>query len=236
MCINRSQQRNYLLLFEWSLQKLNRLVVTENIKSHLAWTLWPAVFQDPICRLKNAVLLILLWLMWLCINAVYMLKQCKLSDMKKYCPTLKAVFSYCFKVDNGQLAKDSAEHWTVVCSNHRLAIQRQHFFCSCPIYTEHVVPPETHSVKTKHKTRNSRNRLYSLQTVISYVYAVNAFNKQGYWKCPFSMYKVPKPNLEPVPRIPTDKTTVSTNVLGPAVNCWLSSYVLSTEMCPSYPA
>lgn len=48
--------------------------------------------------------------MWLCINAVYMLKQYKLSDMKKYCPTLKAVFSYCFKVDNGQLAKNSAEH------------------------------------------------------------------------------------------------------------------------------
>lgn len=167
MCINRSQRRiYYLLLFEWRLQKLNWLVVIEDVKSRLAWTLCPAVSEGPIFRLKNAVFLILLWLMWCCINTVYMLKQCKLSDMRKYCPTLKTVFSYCFKVDNGQLVENSAEHWTVVGSNHRLALQSWHFFCSCPIYTEHVVLLETHSVKTKDKTRNSRNRLYSLQTVI----------------------------------------------------------------------
>lgn len=159
MCINRSQQRSYLLLFEWSLQKLNRLVVTENIKSRLAWTLWPAVSQDPVYRLKNAVLLILLWLMWLCINTVYMLKQCKLSDMKKYCPTLKAVSSYCFKVDNGQLAKNSAEHWTVVCSNHR---QRQHFFSAVPYIQNMSFPlkPTAWRLNTRQGTQGTGYILY----------------------------------------------------------------------------
>lgn len=135
MCINRSQQRSYLLLFEWSLQKLNRLVVTENIKSRLAWTLWPAVSQDPVYRLKNAVLLILLWLMWLCINAVYMLKQCKLSDMKKYCPTLKAVSSYCLKwtMVSWQKILLSIELLSVqTTDNVNIFFQLSHIYRTCP--------------------------------------------------------------------------------------------------------
>lgn len=163
MCINRSQRRiYYLLLFEWCLQKLNWLVVIEDVKSRLAWTLCPAVSEGPIFRLKNAVFLILLWLMWCCINTVYMLKQCKLSDMRKYCPTLKTVFSYCFKVDNGQLVENSAEHWTVVCSNHRLALQSWHFFAAVP-YIQNMLfslKPTAWRLKTRQGTQGTGYILY----------------------------------------------------------------------------